>query len=212
MMNRPVIILGGGGHAKVLVDALFKSGIPVSGILDPDTSLHGTGLLGVPILGGDELLSDFPPQQYDLVNGVGSIRQPRARQAIFRKLKESGYRFATVIHPAATIGSDVKLEEGVQIMAGAVLQPGCHVGCNTIINTRSSLDHDCSIGNHCHIAPGVTLSGGVRTGSGVHIGTGATVIQGITIGDNCLIAAGAVVVADIAEGRQVRGVPAQEFV
>lgn len=212
MTSRPVIVIGGGGHAKVLLDALLKSGTPVAGILDPDTSLHGTGLLGLPILGGDELLSDFPPQNYDLVNGVGSIRLPHARGMIFRKLKESGYSFATVVHPAAIIGSEVELGEGAQIMAGAILQPGCRVGCNTIINTRSSLDHDCSIGSHCHIAPGATLSGGVRTGNSVHIGTGATVIQGIVIGSDCLVAAGAVVVADVAEGRQVRGVPAQEFV
>lgn len=212
MMNRSVIIIGGGGHAKVLLDALLKSGIPVAGILDPDTSLHGNRLLGVQILGGDELLSDFPPQHYDLVNGVGSIKLPHARRMAFIKLKDSGYNFATVVHPSAIIGSEVELGEGSQIMAGTILQSGCRVGYNTIINTRSSLDHDCSIGSHCHIAPGATLSGGVKIGNGVHIGTGATVIQNISIGNDCLIAAGAVVVSDITEGLQVRGVPAQEFV
>ena len=127
-------------------------------------------------------------------------------------LKILGYDFSTVIHPSAVVTSDVILGEGSQGMSGEVIQPGSHIGCNTIINTRASVDHDCIIGDHVHISPGVTLSGGVDIGAGSHIGTGATLIQGISIGCGCLVAAGAVVVKDITDGEMVRGVPARGFV
>lgn len=211
-MNLPVIILGAGGHAKVLIEALLASSAVIKGIVDSNPTLVGSRLLGVPVLGGDDVVDEFTPSQIRLVNGVGSIGLPLKRQQVFEKLKAMGYDFATVIHPSAVIASDVVLSEGAQLMAGAVIQPGTHIGCNTIINTRASVDHDCIIGDHVHISPGVTLSGGVSVETGSHIGTGATVIQGISINNGCLVAAGAVVVKNISGGVMVRGVPAREFV
>ena len=95
-------------------------------------------------------------------------------------------------------------------MAGSVIQPGSVIGRNVIINTRTSIDHDCEISDHVHVAPGVTLSGKVKIAAGAHIGTGATVIQGINIGANSMIGAGAVVVSDVAGDSKVIGVPARE--
>lgn len=210
-MSITYIIIGAGGHSKVLIEALRASSADIKGIVDSNPKLADTRILGIPVLGGDGVVDEFAPSQVRLVNGVGSIGLTLKRQQVFEKFKDKGYSFDTVVHPSAVVASDVELGEGAQVMAGAVIQPGCRIGTDSIINTRASVDHDCIIGNHVHIAPGVTLSGGISVGSGSHIGTGATVIQGISIGSCCLIAAGAVVIKDIVDGAKVRGLPAREF-
>ena len=210
-MSLPVIMLGAGGHAKVLIDALLESSAVIAGVLDPDPDLAGACVLGVPVLGNDSIAVEFPPSEVQLVNGLGSVGTPARRRQLYDKFKALGYGFATVVHPSAIVASDVVLGEGAQVMAGSIIQPGSSIGCNCIINTRASIDHDCIVGDHAHIAPGVTLSGGVSVGEATHIGTGAIVIQGISIGVNAVVAAGAVVVKDIPARTKVRGVPAREF-
>lgn len=205
----PVIIIGGGGHAKVLIEALRLTAVPVVGIVDAQPALKGTSILGIPVMGGDELIYSHGPERVMLVNAVGSVRQPARRASLFETYHGKGYRFQTVIHPSAVIPSDILLGEGAQVMAGAIIQPGVGIGCNAIVNTRASIDHDCIIGDHAHLAPGVTLSGGVTVGRGSHIGTGATVIQGITIGEGSLVGAGALVTRDVPDGVTVVGVPAK---
>lgn len=206
-MNLPVIVLGAGGHAKVLIDALLLSGRNIVGIADNDISRHGKTILGVPVIGDDEAVFSHPPAGVALVNGLGSVQSTEAREKLFSKFKEEGYFFANVIHSAATVSSDAQVGEGAQIMAGTVIQPGSSIGINSIINTKASIDHDCRIGHHVHIAPGATLSGNVDVGDSVHIGTGVVVIQGIKIGRGSTIAAGAVVVRDVPPSAIVKGVP-----
>jgi sugar O-acyltransferase (sialic acid O-acetyltransferase NeuD family) len=208
-MTRPVLVLSAGGHAKVLIDTLLVAATPIAGILDADPALAAVKVLGIPVLGDDDLAKDFPPDRFLLVNGIGSVGKVNRRQSLFEKFKAQGYCFAKVIHPSAVIAADVELGEGAQVMAGTVIQPGSRIGCNVIINSKTSIDHDCVIGNHVHVAPGVTLSGGVTIGKGTHISTGAVVIQGIAIGENALVAAGAVVVRDVKDGETVMGVPAR---
>ena len=208
-MTLPVLILGAGGHARVLIDALLASSALIAGIVDPDPMLAGATVLGVPVLGGDEIVCNYSPDEILLVNGLGSIRLPQRRQEVFERFSATGYSFAPVVHPSAVIAADVELAEGVQIMAGAVVQTGCHIGANAIVNTRASVDHDCVIGDHSHIAPGVTLSGGVTVGRSSHIGTGTTIIQGIGIGDSSLVGAGSLVLKDVPSGVTVVGAPAR---
>jgi UDP-perosamine 4-acetyltransferase len=210
-MNLPLIVLGAGGHAKVLVDALLGAGRPVHGLTDADPAKAGSALLGVPVLGGDKEVLAFAPEAVRLVNGIGSVRVSVLRRQLYDGFKSSGYFFERVVHASAIVAPDVVLAEGAQIMAGAVLQSGCHIGENAIINTRVAVDHDCVIGSHAHISPGVTLCGNVAIGEGSHIGAGATVIQGVRIGRNCMVAAGAVVIRDIPDGVTVAGLPAKEM-
>lgn len=210
-MNYPVIIMGAGGHAKVLIDVLFLNSIEILGATDADPEKTGGVLLGVPVIGDDEAILKYPSDKIRLVNGIGSVNVKSRRRLAFASFKERGYCFAEVIHPSAIISRDVTISEGAQIMAGAVVQTGSHVGENVIINTHATIDHDCHVGNHTHVSPGATLSGMVWVGENVHIGTGASVIQGVRIGAGSLIAAGAVVVRDLMNNAKVAGVPAREM-
>ncbi len=202
---RSVILLGGGGHARVLKDILDLT--PECEILGY-TDLKPNEDLGLKYLGTDDSLQKYSSRKVILVNGIGSVRLPQQRQQIFDTYVERGFEFLSVIHPQAIISRSAKLAMGAQVMAGAVINPGAQIGENVIINTRATIDHDCVIGAHTHIAPGVTLSGNVTVGAGSHIGTGATVIQGITIGEKTLVGAGAVVVKHLAGHVTAVGVPA----
>lgn len=201
-MTLPIVIIGGGGHARVLIDALRIARRQILGIVDPKLAVADAPF-GLQVLGGDDAIEKYRPDQIELVNGVGGTDSTQHRRDIYRRFKARGFRFAEVIHRSAVVSELAKFAEGVQVMAGCVIQCGTIIGANTIVNTRASIDHDCSIGQSVHIAPGVTLSGSVTIGDGSHIGTGACVIQGMTIGRDCLVAAGAVIYRDLAHGKRL---------
>lgn len=202
-----IIVIGAGGHAKVLLDTLLGQDRRIIGIVDQDDSKLGMELLGIPVIGNDDLIFSYQAKEILLVNGIGSINHTSLRGNISQRFKSKGYFFVQVIHPSAIIAKDVKLAEGVQVMAGAIIQTGCMIGMNTVVNTKASLDHDCKIGANVHIAPGVTISGGVEIDDGAHVGTGAVIIQGIKIGKNSIIGAGSVVIRDVMPETTVIGVP-----
>jgi sugar O-acyltransferase (sialic acid O-acetyltransferase NeuD family) len=208
-----ILILGGGGHAKVLLDCLLPDKKnSILGILEVDPQLVGKTVLGIPVIGCEEdILQNYSPSSVQLVNGVGSVCIAMQRKKIFDKFKKSGYSFVNVIHPTAYIGEDVFLGEGVQLMAGSIVQPGSRIGNNVIVNTQSTIDHDCAIGDDVHLAPGVICCGDVIIGNGTHVGCGAVLLQGVKIGEQCLIAAGAVVVHDINIKSKVAGIPARSM-
>jgi sugar O-acyltransferase (sialic acid O-acetyltransferase NeuD family) len=198
---RDVILIGAGGHARVLLDSLIQDGIKIKGY----TSIESTDLLkGFPHLGNDDAVLRYDPDSVDLVNGIGSIpKKNKARKGVEKYFGGRGYSFRSVVHQSAVISCETEIARGAQIMAGVVIQNGSIIGANSIINTSASIDHDCKIGEDCHIAPGCTLSGGVRVGSGTHLGTGATVIQGVLIGENCTIAAGSVIHFDVPDNSTI---------
>lgn len=204
---KPLVILGAGGHSKVLLDIAVLSNYKILGFSVPDKT--ETETMGYPTLGNDEDILNYDPDEVLLVNGLGSVASLERRFDVFERFHKKGFRFATLIHPSAIVAKGVQLAEGVQIMAAAAIQPGCSIGANSIINTNASVDHDCKIDSHVHICPGVTLSGDVKIGAGTHIGTGATVVQGITIGDWSLVGAGSVVLRGVSERQMVVGVPAK---
>lgn len=208
-MSLPVLVIGAGGHGRVVADALRVAGRKVLGFVDAAADLEGMRIDGLPVLGGDTLLEDYPPASVMLANGIGSTVSTATRRQVYERLTASGFQFETVRHPSAIVSTSAVLSSGAQIMAGAVVQPGAVIGEDTIVNTGALIDHDCVIGRHCHLAPGAVLSGSVRVGDGCHIGAAASVIQDVTIGADALIAAGAVVVGDVAAGVRMAGVPAR---
>lgn len=209
MSDFPLLVLGVGGHGRVVASALLQAGRRIIGFVDPDQSLWGTQWLGLPVIGNDECLADFSPDSVRLVNGIGSTVAPRLRRSIFEAQKSRGYAFETVIHSQAWVSPYAELGEGVQIMAGAMVQVGVRIGSNTIINTGAIVDHDCMIGSHTHVAPGAALSGGVTIGGTCHIGTGSVMIQGVELGENSVVGAGAVVIRSHASNSLLAGVPAK---
>lgn len=209
MPARPLILIGAGGHAKVLADVIQLEKRPTLGVVDADPSKHGKGVLGLLVLGGEEVILTRLQHTIDLVNAVGSVHSMTARAAVYERWTAAIYMFARIIHPSAIIARSASLGDGVQVLAGAVIQPEAKIGSNTIINTRVSVDHDSIIGAHCHLAPGVSVSGNVKIGDRTHVGVGASIVQGVTIGAGCLIAAGAVVIRDVPDGQAVCGVPAK---
>lgn len=207
MSSKPVLLIGAGGHAKVLLDILLNESANIVGILEQNPTV--ANLYGVPIIGTDETVKNFSPTQIVLVNGIGSATGTALRRRIYDKFTAWGYAFRQVIHSKAIISPRAQLGLGVQIMAGAIVNIGSVIGDDTIINTGASIDHDCRIGAHTHIAPGCVLSGGVTVGANSHIGTGTTVIQDVTIGQNVLIGAGSAVIGNIPAGERAMGVPAR---
>ncbi|MFH1070333.1 MAG: acetyltransferase [Candidatus Glassbacteria bacterium] len=210
MIDKPVILLGAGGHARVLVDLLRKTGTVMAAVsVGNSGEADGNRFQGLEMMLDSDLPGRFGPDEVYLVNGLGSTGKNDRRQELFAHFKDLGFEFATLLHPSAIVAADVVPGEGSQIMAGVVVQAGCRIGKNSILNTACSVDHDCRLGDHVHIAPGATLCGEVVIGDGTLIGAGATVIQGIKVGTGCLVAAGAVVVRDLPDGVIARGVPAR---
>jgi UDP-perosamine 4-acetyltransferase len=205
---KKIIVVGGGGHGKVLVYTLKALKHNVFGIVD---SRFGGEVGGIKVLGNDSWLFEQDPKEFILVNGIGSVSFPEVRRKIFETYKDKNFSFMTVIHPTAFVDPSAVLGEGTQVLAGAIVQPEVKIGENVILNTGSIIEHDCVVGSHSHIAPGATLSGSVHIGNTSHIGVSATVIQGMQIGDYSLVAAGAVVTAHMESNSRVAGVPAKSF-
>lgn len=207
MEKQSIIVLGGGGHARVLIATLLLQGPSVLGFVDPAAPLEP--IYRVKCLGDDDAILQHQARDVRLVNGLGSVGSNVARSLLFRRFKEQGYRFASVVHRTAIVARDVRLGEGVQIMAGAVLQPGSRVGPNSIVNSGAVVDHDCKIGAHVHVGPGAVISGQVHIALGAHIGTGSSIIQSVRIGSWSVVGAGAVVIREVPARVTVVGVPAR---
>ncbi len=207
--GKPLIVIGSGGHAKVLIATARAAGRSVLFATDSQTSRHGSMIDDVVVAGDDSFILKHSPDEVELVNAIGSASNLSLRYKIGQHWTNAGYRFATLIHPSAIIEGSVQLGSGVQCLAGVVLQTDLVIGNETIINTKASVDHDCIIGNCVHISPGATLCGSITVGDRTHIGAGSTIIQGVRIGSDVLIGAGAVVLKDVANGATVVGVPAR---
>ncbi|MBP2241991.1 UDP-perosamine 4-acetyltransferase [Cytobacillus eiseniae] len=207
MANKPVILIGNGGHASVLTEILLQQNCPIIGFTAPENQENR---FKIPYIGTDDVIDFYNQKDINLVLGLGSITVSTVRAKMFQLFKEKGYTFSSVIHQSAVISQYCMLGEGVQVMAGTVIEAFVEIADNTIINTSSSINHDCRIGKHCHIAPSTTLSGNVTVGDLTHIGTGSTVIQNVQIGSQVLIGAGSLVLRTIGDNSKAFGVPAKE--
>lgn len=210
MLTKPFIILGAGGHAAVICDLLECLGHEIAGVLTPEFAA-GSHWQGLPVLGNDDFLDQPSAANYVYALGVGLMpNQARLRSKLFTALMTKGLDVPTLIHPSAVVARSVRLGQGVQILAGVVVQTQAVIGDNALLNTRASIDHHCAIGAHSHVAPGAVLCGAVRTGDSVFVGAGATVIQGLEIGPRSVVGAGATLLWSLpADTRFIPGRPHQ---
>jgi sugar O-acyltransferase (sialic acid O-acetyltransferase NeuD family) len=204
----PLVLLGAGGHARVLLALARAAGHHVLGICDPRLAADEVSRWeGLDVLGDDGALDGLPPDRVALMLGVGQLTAGTLRERLYWTGRERGYRFPVLIHPGAWVAPDATLADGVQVMAGAIVQPGCVIGENSIINTCSSVDHDCHIGRDVHVAPGATLCGAVTVEAGAFVGAGSTVIQGLRVGERAVVGAGVTLVRDLAPSAVMHGAP-----
>jgi len=203
-----LVVFGAGGHAKVVIDIIEQQGVhEIAGLLDDDTRQLGKSFFGYPVLGTRADLASLKTTQ--LCHAIVTIGDNADRAAVAAYLEKHGWRFASAIHPRASIGRGVEIGAGSVIMAGCVVNADASLGCQVIVNTGATVDHDCRIEDAVHIAPGCHLCGGVRVGKGSLIGAGATVIPGVNIGRNVIVGAGSTVIRDVADAATVSGSPAR---
>lgn len=195
---KKVVLIGGGGHCKVIVDAILASGeIEIAAIVDVPEKI-GQSVCGIKITGCDADLEKILSSgiNYAFVS-VGSVTATAHRVVIYNKLVGLGFKMLNVIHPLSAVSPFAFLGAGNYIGPKTVVNAGATIGNNCIINSGAIVEHDCLIGDNVHISPGAVLGGGARIGQKTHFGIGAVAAQGITIGENSLIGAGSVVVKDI---------------
>lgn len=208
MKSDSIWIYGSGGHAKVVIDAILAGGGAEGAIriLDDDAARHGQRLLGIPIVGGREALSEVPFEARRLIIAIGDNA---IRQNLLAWAQEQSIELLNVRHPSSTCSSSVQLAGGCFLAAGSVVMVETKLGLGTIINTAASVDHDCRIGKAAHIAPGARLCGGVSIGDGALIGAGAILLPGSTVGSGARVGAGALVVGAVEADVTVMGQPAR---
>lgn len=202
--NSSLLIIGAGGHGKVVADIAENMGCYGKIVFaDADESIKEC--MGYPVLWENELDDTFYTQ-YDVFVAVG---KSTTREKITKQLNERGCFIPTLIHPKAVIARTATIGEGTVVMAGAIINPDAEVGYSCIVNTSSSIDHDCKVGDFCHISVGAHLAGTVEVGTHTWIGAGACVNNNLSICSGCMIGSGAMVTSSIENSGIYVGVPAR---
>lgn len=207
-MSKDVVIIGAGGHAKVIADIIIKSGDNLLGFLDDNIELDTIIIEDYMIMGKVEdciKISEINPDACFII----AIGNNQTRKKIAETYKDINYY--TAIHPSSQIAIDVEIAEGSSIMANTCINSSAKIGKHCIINTASIVEHDNQINNYVHLSPNVTSCGTVTIGELTHIGAGTTIKNNINITAECIIGAGAVVVKEIEEKGTYVGVPAKKI-
>ncbi len=194
-----LLVVGAGGHAKVVIDAARLCGYEIAGVIG---SADGTPeVLGAPVT--------TDPAGLNASGFIVAVGDNHERARLFAEHQKLGLEPANVIHPSAVIAQDAELGPGTFVAANVTVNPGARIGSNTILNTGCTVDHDCEIGVHVHIGPGANLCGGVVVGEGTLLGVGSCAVPRSRIGEWAVVGAGAAVTQNIPDRAVAVGVPAR---
>jgi acetyltransferase EpsM len=199
-----VVLLGAGGHAKVVASVARRAGFVVAGFLD-DMRPLGASFQGGQVLGPLKDIDKQPEHRWFFV----ALGDNATRQRLFEALEAGGRRLATLVDPHADVAEDVQLGAGTVVMPGAVVLPGAVVGKNCILNTSCCVGEACCISDHVHLCPGTCLEAEVSVAEGAMLGTGVIVLQGCRVGSRSVVGAGSLVDCDLGSDVLAYGRPLQ---
>lgn len=203
---KPLVLIGGGGHCKSVIEAAESAGFQILGVLDMPEDV-GKDILSTEVIGTDD---DIPAyvDKAEFVITVGFIKNPAIRIKLYNKVKEAGGRLATIVASTAHVSKYAKIGEGTVVMHQAFVNAGAKVGHNVILNTFSNIEHDAVIGNQCHISTGTMVNGDCKVGDNCFIGSQSVLANGISVGDDIVVGAGSLVRKSIKEKGIYSGNPA----
>lgn len=201
--STPVLVFGGGGHGKQVIDLLRREGHWEPAVVFDDSRLSGDTVAGVEVIGGDDGLDAVHDRGITAaINAVGGIVDIEARVAVFDRLVAAGFDLPTIVDPTAVVEPTAELGAGCQVFAHAYVGSAARLGRGVLVNTSAVVSHDCVLGDSTNLSPGALLAGEVTTGARVRIGMGATVNVGVLVGAAARVGNGATVKADVpASGR-----------
>lgn len=197
-MKEKVVVIGAGGHARVVAECIDREKYELVGFLDKDDEMFGREINGIPIIGNDS-----NPQHWlksgvtGCIIGIGHVGKYQVRNKLYKLYKNAGFHMISAIHPQSIISETAVIKDGTVVMPGAIINANACIGENVIINSKVVVEHDVVIEDGVHVAPGSTISGGTNVGENTLIGAGSVVIQMINIGENAVIGAGTVVIRDV---------------
>ena len=190
---KEIILIGGGGHCKSVIDVIEQEGqFVIIGIVDKP-ELIGTNVLDYPVIGSDSDLDNLAKKYTYALVTIGQIQSPEVRIKLFDIAKKAGFSLPRIISPKAYVSNHTFIGDGTVVMHDALINAGASVGDNCIINSKAIIEHDCKVSNHCHISTNAVINGGVTIEDGCFIGSGATTNNSITIKKNSFIKAGSIV-------------------
>lgn len=203
---RPLVLVGGGGHCKSVIEATESVGMQILGVLGLPEEV-GKELLCTKVIGTDD---DIPiyVDKAEFIIAVGFIKNPSIRIKLYNKIKEAGGRLATVIASTAYVSKYAKLGEGTVVLHRSFVNAGAKVGNNVILNTATNIEHDAVIGDHCHISTGTIVNGECKVGERCFIGSQSVLANSISVGDDIIVSAGSFVRKSISEKGIYSGNPA----
>lgn len=208
MKKEKIVLIGMGGHSKVVFDAIDHEKYDVVGFIDKNKAENK--LFDLSVIGDDESICFLKNKGIlGAIISIGHVGNYYIRENLYNKLIDSGLEPITVIHKTAVVSPFAKVGKGTVVLAGAIVNAGAEIGENCIINTGAIVEHDVKIGSNVHLSPKVAIAGSATIGKNSFIGIGSSVIQAIKIGQNVVVGAGSVVVKDIKDNERVCGVPAR---
>lgn len=205
---KPLILIGGGGHCKSVIEAAESIGYKITGIIDMPQYL-GSECLGYNVIGNDNDIPKFV-DECEFIVTLGFIKNPEPRIRLHELVKKSGGKFATIIASTAHVSKHAEIGYGTVVLHNATVNAGANIGTGCIINTSANIEHDTIIGDYCHVSTGAMVNGDCKIGDNCFIGSGTVVANSINITDNCTIGAGSVVISDILEKDVYIGIPAKK--